>query len=1040
MKLLRILRFLVLAACALALVLGAAVGAGWLAVSHGWQRERLRSLVEAQLTSALADAGLRGRVRIGEISGPLYPRLTLHDVVLEREGAVVARVREAELELDLSHLYAERRVIVPRARISGAGLWLAQDARGTWPWQPEPEQAERTLAGERPFSLEFGDVELAGAELDAVWLQAGAPSHVAGTLGGELHHWVLPRAGDPGWPGSAGASLDVRPGLVAGRALMGARLVARLDGSKLQLTDSHLESTFGKVRIAGETDLAGWLDPDAGASADLRAEADALDLAVLLARPELAGSVGGSLRVQATHGAGTDLSDSKADVSLALAKSRVGRLSVSDGELRGSYDGGRWRLDRAVANSSAGRLTAAGSGDLERIAKLDAELEVADLAALAAVVGSPARGQARAKLSLSGPWRAPSGTLELQARGLRTADLELGSLELRARSTGSDRYRIEPLSLDAPKLKLTADGPVLLRRFADDVQIERAKLRLSPRETVSLAGRVSPTRVTGLEAELGHLSLSRLAELAGSDVHLGGEVSGSLRADGALPRPALRGHLDWSSPRLGDVEVGAVGADFATANGVLKADGRVVAAGQDRLRARLALPWTPRADLARVLESPDTSLEIAGSELELALLREFAPDTLQRLDGKLDVRVAVRGGTPEPTVSGELTVANASCDVPVLAQSFGPLDARLVLDGDTLRVDRFVLRAGAKGAAQLTGGVKLEQLRPASADLRLAIDDFPIRWQTIVQAHAFGVVTLRGPVESLAADGEIELRSFRYSLAGGTDPLLGEVAVKDSSVPERPKRETPADVSELWTGAAANVAVVVPKDGRVQGQGADLEIAGALVASKSAGGPLTVKGAIDSRHGSYRIRGKTFIVEQAHVAFVGRPDFDPDLDVRAMHRVRNVKVYALVRGRASAPTVQLSSDPPYPQDDVLALLLFGKTRDELGQQQAGQLQSAIAGTAGAAALDSLTTRLGLDIPIDTLEVDDSASTTGAPSTTVGVGGYVTEDIFVRYGRGIGPDSESNVRVDWRFRKRWSVETSISTRGDSSADLVWSYDY
>jgi translocation and assembly module TamB len=546
--------------------------------------------------------------------------------------------------------------------------------------------------------------------------------------------------------------------------------------------------------------------------------------------------------------------------------------------------------------------------------------------------------------------------------------------------------------------------------------------------------------VTGLRAELGHVSLARLGALARVEAALGGELSGSLRADGALPRPALSGHLDWSSPRLGNVEVGAVSADFSSGGGVLRAEGRVVAAGQDRLRARATLPWSPRADLARALESPETSLELEGSQLELALLREFAPDALQRLDGKIDLRLAVRGGTPEPTLSGELTLANGSCDVPMLAQSFGPLDARLVLDGDSVRFERFVLRGGARGTAELTGAVKLAQLRPASADLRLAIDDFPIRWQTTVQAHAFGAVTLRGPSESLVADGEVELRALRYSLAGGSDPLLGEVTVKDSSRTERPKREAPAEVSALWSGAAANVRIVLPKDGRVQGQGASLEIAGALVASKTPGGPLAVKGAIDSQHGSYRIRGKTFIVEQAHVAFVGRSDLDPDLDVRAMHRVRNVKVYAVVRGRASAPSVQLSSDPPYPQDDVLALLLFGKTRDELGQQQAGQLQSAIAGTAGAAALDSLSTRLGLDIPIDTLEVDDSQSSTGSASTTVGVGGYVTEDIFVRYGRGLGPDSESNVRVDWRFRKRWSIETSVSTKGDSSADLVWTYDY
>ena len=1040
MKLRRIFLTLFWLTSAVALLLGVAVGGGWLALSHGWQRERIRGLVEQVLTSAVAEAGLRGQVHVASVSGPLYPWLVLHGLWLERDGVTVVRIDETRVTVDLSSFYGERRVIVRRAEISGAAVSLAEDGHGAWPWEPDPDRpAPAEAPAERPFTLEVGDVVLSGAELDAVWVQAGAPSHVSARVDGELHRWVLPRAGDPPWPESARASLDVHPGMVAGRALLGAQLAAQLDGSTLRLADSQVDSTFGRVRVSGTTDLAGWLDPHSAANADLSADAEALDLAVLLARPELSGTVGGKLRIEASHVAGTDLADSVARVSLSLAKSRIGKLAIAGGELRGEYERGKWRIERAVAISSAARLTATGSGDLERIAKLDADLEVADLAALAALVSSPARGQANAKLRLTGEWRAPTGTLDLQARGLRVANLELGNLKLAARSTGLDRYRIEPLALDAPKLRVAAEGPVLLRVVGDAVQIDRARL-LSERASVSVTGRVSAARVTGLRVELAHLSLARIGELAGLDFALGGNLSGSLRADGALSRPAVSGQLALDAPKLGEVGVGAVTLDVTTSAGVLSGSGRIVAAGQDRLRARFALPWSPRSDPSQALSSPDTRVEIEGTQLELALVREFVPDALERIDGKADVRFALRGGTPEPSLSGELTIANGSCDVPVLAQNFGPLDARLVLDRGALRVDHFVLREGAHGVAEVTGELRLAGLQLADADLALRIDDFPIRWQTTVQAHAFGAVTLRGPPESLMARGEIELRSFRYSMAGGSDPLLGEVRVKDSRLPEKPVRSTPREVTDLWDRATADVRVKIPEDGRVLGQGANLEIAGELVATKKPGGPLAVNGAIDSRHGSYRLRGKTFIVEKAHVAFVGRPDFDPDLDVRAMHRVRDTKVYAVVRGRASNPSVQLSSDPPYPQDDVLALLLFGKTRDELGQQQAGQLQSAIAGTAGAAALDSLSTRLGLDIPIDTLELDDSSSSKSSPTTTVGIGGYVTEDIFVRYGRGLGPDSESNVRVDWRFRRRWSVETSISTRGDSSADLVWTFDY
>ena len=1022
-----------------ALLVVLSAGAALYAVSRGWQRERVRGWTEVLLTGALADAGIRGELRIGAISGPLYPRLALHDVALERDGVTLLRVGSAELELDLRRLYSERRVIVQRLLVQGGVLSLAPDARGAWPWELEPERAAPpAVAGEpRPIALEIRELQIAAARVDATWTQTGRPSHVAGTLDASLHGWVLPRAGDPAWPESASASLVLEPGLVAGRALLGAELSAALDGSRLRLAPSHFESTFGKVRVSGETDLAGWLDPSARASAVVEGEADALDLGVLLARPELAGTLGGKLRAEATHSAGTPLRDSRAQLSLVLSKSRLGRVAITGGEARGVYDAGKWRLERAELASNAGRLSARGSGDLERIAALEADVDVSDLAALAAILSAEARGTARAKLRLSGAWRAPDGVVELETRELRVADLALGSLRLRAHSVGLDRYRIEPLALDGPTLKIAADGPVLLRRVGSGLRIERASLRTPEGETVDASGSVSLGAVRALRVELANVALARVGALAGVEQPLGGRLSGRITADGVLPRPALQGRLTWEAPQVGEVAADSISVDVVTRDGVLRADGRIAARGRDLLRASFAMPWSARSDLSRALARPETLLQISGADLDLSLAQELVPVTLERVEGKASVRLELRGGTPEPSLDGELTLANAGCEIPALAQRLGPLDAHLVLDRESLRIQQFRLRAGEAGLAELSGEVRLRDLRPAAADLQLSVRGFPVRWQTLLQATADGALALEGPPEALRASGELRLRALHYSLAGGTDPLLGEVTVRDSSARAPGPRGQRAAPPELYDRASVDVKVDIAKDGRVQGQGANLEIEGQLLATKSAGGPLVVNGAIDTQRGSYRIRGKTFTVERAHVAFTGRPDLDPDLDVRAMHRVRNIRVYALVRGRASSPQIQLSSDPPYPQDDVLALLLFGKTRDELGQQQAGELQATLAGTASAAALESVTQKLGFDIPIDTLEVEDSYS---KDTTTVGVGGYVTEDVFVRYGRGFGADSESNVRVDWRFRKRWSVETSISTRGDSSADLVWTYDY
>ncbi|HXZ86908.1 MAG TPA: translocation/assembly module TamB, partial [Myxococcota bacterium] len=1020
----------------------AALGAGLLAIglfalSRGWQRERVVQELQRWANHAWADAGLCGELRIGELRGPLYPELALEHVAWTCRGETVAEVRSAELRLDLTRVWSQRRVIVEQLRIEGARLAVAPDTEERWPWRPAPAAAPGASPAPepRPVALELRDVVLEPAEVVAAWTQAGQPSRIRATVSGQASQLALPRAGAPPWPGSARVALALDPGIVGGRELRGAELALSLRGSQLAIEPSHFESAFGTVHVEGETDLAGWLDPAARASIHLEARADALDLAVLTARRELAGRVAGTLRVDASHTPGSELRESRAELALALAPSRIGRLEIAGGDVRGVYDAGRWRVERARLRSSAGRLELRGNGDLQRIAALDGELELSDLAALATVVGAQARGALRAKLSAAGAWDAPSGALELEARELAVEDVALGRVSLRARSADLARYRIESLVLDGPRLALSADGPVLLRRSGSALVIERANLRFAPGETLALTGGLSAAGARDLRLQIGHVALARVGAFAGLQQTLGGRVSGALRANGAWPRPALEGKLAWDAPRVGQVAVDAISLELASRDGMLAGDGKIAAAGRELLQAHFALPWSAQSALAGALANPRTQLEIRGEELELALFRDLVPDMVQGVAGTASLRVDLRGGEREPVLGGELRVAGVAWDLPALGQHFGPLDARLLLSKDAVRIDRCTLRAGEDRSAELTGLLRLVDLRPDVADLQLGLHAFPLRWQTNLQAQASGEIALGGPLDALSARGEVTLRGLHYSLAGGADPLLGEVTVRDSRLPARPERPL-LETSRIYAGASVDVKVDIADDGRVQGQGANLEIAGQLVASKSPDQPLVLRGAIDTTHGSYRIRGKTFLVERAHVEFTGRPDLDPDIDVRAMHRVRDIRVYALVRGRASAPSIQLSSDPPYPQDDVLALLLFGKTRDELDQQQASAVQSAVAGTAGAA-LESVTSTLGIDVPLDTVVVENS-TTNG--ETTVGLGGYVTKDIYVGYGRGIGSDADNNVRIDWRFHPRWSVETSISTRGDSSADLVWTYDY
>jgi len=69
----------------------------------------------------------------------------------------------------------------------------------------------------------------------------------------------------------------------------------------------------------------------------------------------------------------------------------------------------------------------------------------------------------------------------------------------------------------------------------------------------------------------------------------------------------------------------------------------------------------------------------------------------------------------------------------------------------------------------------------------------------------------------------------------------------------------------------------------------------------------------------------------------------------------------------------------------------------------------------------------------------STAETGS-GTTLGASRYVTPDIYLHYDDDVGASQMRRVRVDWRLTKQFTLESRVSSDGNSSADLIWTYDY
>jgi hypothetical protein len=139
-------------------------------------------------------------------------------------------------------------------------------------------------------------------------------------------------------------------------------------------------------------------------------------------------------------------------------------------------------------------------------------------------------------------------------------------------------------------------------------------------------------------------------------------------------------------------------------------------------------------------------------------------------------------------------------------------------------------------------------------------------------------------------------------------------------------------------------------------------------------------------------------------------------------------VFVVMKGTIDQPVFQLSSEPALPQADVVSVLLFGKTSDDLDSDQADSVGSTRAAVSERS-MDLASLYLLSATPIQSVGYDPA---TGAVSTTVTIGGGTSLNVAA------GQNSLQTVGIRKRLGKNFSITTEVTSGGlDQSGALAGS---
>jgi translocation and assembly module TamB len=209
-----------------------------------------------------------------------------------------------------------------------------------------------------------------------------------------------------------------------------------------------------------------------------------------------------------------------------------------------------------------------------------------------------------------------------------------------------------------------------------------------------------------------------------------------------------------------------------------------------------------------------------------------------------------------------------------------------------------------------------------------------------------------------------------------------------------------------------------------------------------------VRGQIHLERGKLELQGKQFTIDHGVVSFAGDDPANPTIFASTYWDAPDgTRVHADFSGHATAGKLDLRSEPPLTQDEILSLILFGSPDGSFGAEPApGQRESTGAMAAGLAA--GLVTQ-GLNKAISgittadiTTRVDTSNANSPRPELAVQISRTVSARLGYKLGvpaPGENPD-RTELTLDWRCIRNWSLVAVVGDQGSTALDVLWRLRY
>jgi autotransporter translocation and assembly factor TamB len=410
-------------------------------------------------------------------------------------------------------------------------------------------------------------------------------------------------------------------------------------------------------------------------------------------------------------------------------------------------------------------------------------------------------------------------------------------------------------------------------------------------------------------------------------------------------------------------------------------------------------------------------------------------ETFSDATGETRFSLKVNGSLSTPNLIIHADIKDGGMTIPGLLQELHHMNGGIRITSNAIVLD------GIKGMLdtgkfEFNGAIDLDRYQPSNIGLNLKVDNLPISIPDLLDVRLSSELDVRGSPEKSLIKGDVELLEGTYY----KDVRLNLI----ESIGQKSRKGPLATSKTPWpifNNMALDCRIRSRDPFMVDNNIALLTIKPDLHLHGTVNQPL-ISGRAEVESGTVYFQKNELNVKKGVFDFINPYKIEPTIDIQSEVKIREWTIFLNVSGLPDNLEFNFSSDPSEPREDILSLLITGKTTQEFITKEGDSSLSPgqmLADVLAETVQNEIKDATGLDVV--ELEYSAAKDAEASDEAKVTVGKELSQRITVKYGvQNKSAKVIQQVTTEYKLLEKVLMNTFHDTEGHYGGGLQFRLEF